>query len=223
LIPAGDSREIWADFSYNGEEAVATAITTPVENTDYEANSQENSGGSDLSGDISITMSKFAKSAKLTIENTGGTDAYMTTLQLRGDAIVADKYTYVERTDTDSIDAFGERQFEVKSDWLQNVNTARDEADILLSRLSHQRQYPRFKVVRGNFDVQFGIRLFGLVQVNFERAGVTGEYRIGYVKHSWTDEIGTVVDTEVYLEPNLSANVSGTWVFPAVFGLTTVF
>jgi hypothetical protein len=223
FIPAGESREVWADFSYNGEEAVATAITTPVENTDYEANSQEDGGGTDLSGNITIVLTGFARNAKLAITNNGGTGAYMTILQLRGDAIVADKYTYVEREETDSIEDFGERKFEVKSDWLQDINTARDEADILRSRLASQRQYPRFRILLDQFDLQFGARLFGLVQVNFAKNGISGEYRIGYIRHRWIDELGYKVETEMYLEPNLLGNVSGTWIFPAVFGVTTVF
>jgi hypothetical protein len=223
LIPAGESREIWADFSYNGEEAVATSITTPVENTDYEANSAENGSGTDLSANIAISLTGFARNAKLTVTNNGATNAYMTTLQLRGNAIVADKYTYVEREETDSIEAFGERRFEVKSDWLQDINTARDGADILRSRLAYQRQYPRFRLLLDKFDLQFGARLFGLVSVNFAKNGISGEYRIGYIKHRWIDELGYQVETEIYLEPNLLGNVSGTWVFPAVFGVTTVF
>ena len=223
LVPAGESRDIWADFSYNGEEAVATAITTPVENTDYEANSSENGSGTDLSANITISVSGFARNAKITVTNTGATNAYMTLLQLRGNAIVADKYTYVEREDTDSIEAFGERRFEVKSDWLQDINTARDGADILRSRLSNQRQYPRFRLLLNNFDLQFGARIFGLVSVNFAKNAISGEYRIGYIKHRWIDELGYQVETEIYLEPNLLGNISGTWVFPAVFGVTTVF
>lgn len=223
LIPAGESREIWADFSVSGEDAVASSITTPTENTDYEANSASDGSGSDLSSNITVTLSIFARSAKLTVTNNGGTNAYMTTLQLRGNAIAADKYTFVESQDTDSISAFGERRFEVKSDWLQDINTARDEADILKTRLANQRQYPRFHVLLDKFDVSFGLRLFGLVLVDFAKNGISGEYRIGYIKRSWIDDLGYRIKTEVHLEPNLLGNVSGTWVFPAVFGITTIF
>lgn len=222
LIPANDSREIWAEFSYNNEDAVATSVTTPVENTDYDANSQDDGGGTDLSGNIGITLTDFATSAKQAVNNTGGTDAYMTLMKLRGNAIVADKYTYVERKDDESIAKFGERELVIKSDWLQDINTARDEADILKSRLAYQRQFPRFKI-RDQFAKQFGIRLFGLVQIDFESKGITGEFRFGWYKHKSIDELCYKFDTEVYLEPNLLGNVSGTWVFPAVFGVTTVF
>ena len=222
LIPAGESREIWADFSYNNEEAVALAVTSPVENTDYEANSQENGAGTDLSANIAITPTKFATAAKLATANGGGTDAYMILMKLRGDAIVADKYTFVERKDDDSIAEFGERELTVKSDWLQDINTARDEADILRTRLAEARQFPRFKM-KDQFDLQFGIRLFGLVQANFAEKGISGEFRFGWYRHHNIDELCYKFETEVYLEPNLLGNVSGTWVFPATFGATTVF
>lgn len=222
LIPAGESREIWAEFSYNDEEAVATSVTTPVENTDYEANSQSDGGGTDLSANITVTTTDFATASKLVVANGGGTDAYMTLLKLRGNAIVADKYTFVERDDTDSIEDFGERELIVKSDWLQDINTAIDEATILRTRLATQRQFPRFKML-DQFDLQFGMRLFALVQIDFEENGITGEYRIGWYKHRSIDELCYKFETEVFLEPNLLGNVSGTWVFPAVFGTTTVF
>ena len=227
-ISAGGEQEVWAEFALNGEEAVATSITNPVDGTDYEANSQEDGLGTDLSANIAITLSKFATTAKLTIRNNGGTDAYLVppsgsfSLRLRGDAITADKYTFVERADNDSIEVFGDRPLTVKSDWLQDINTARDEADILRSRLAAQRQFPRF-ALKDEFDLQFGAKLFGLVLVDFERSGVTGEYRFGYIKHRWTNRLGWQTETEIYLEPNLLGNVSGTWVFPAVFGVTTVF
>lgn len=223
LIPARESREIWAEFSVNGEDAVASSITTPAAHTDYEANSASDGSGTDLTANITVGLSGFARSAKLTVTNNGGTNAYMTMLQLRGNAIVADKYTFVEIQDADSIATFGERRFEVKSDWLQDINTATDEADILVGRLAYQRQYPRFRVLLDQFDISFGARLFGLVLVDFEKSGISGEYRIGYIKHRWIDELGYKVETEIYLEPNLLGNVSGTWVFPAVFGVTTVF
>lgn len=223
LIPARESREIWAEFSVSGDDATASAITTPASGTDYVANSASDGSGTNLTANITVSVSGFARSAKLTVSNTGGTNVYMTTLQLRGSAIVADKYTFVESQDADSIEAFGERRFEVRSDWLQDINTARDEADILKSRLAYQRQYPRFRVLLDQFDVSFGARLFGLVLVNFAKNGISGEYRFGYIKHRWIDELGYQVETEIYLEPNLLGNVSGTWIFPAVFGVTTVF
>lgn len=228
FIPAGEEREVWAQFSLNGEEAVATSITDPVENIDWDANSQEDGAGTDLSSNITIGLSKFATTAKLTIRNNGATGTYMVppsgsfSIRLRGNAIAADKYTYVEREDADSKEAFGEREFLVKSDWLQDINTARDEADILRSRLAVQRAFPRFKMY-DQFDLQFGMRLFGLVSTDFASKGITGEYRIGYYRHSSVDESCYTFETEVYLEPNLLGNVSGTWVFPAVFGVTTVF
>lgn len=222
LVPAGESREIWATYSVNGEDAVATSVMTPESTTDYTGNSASDGSGSDLTGDLVVTVTTFATSAKIVVQNNSATGAYITLLKLRGNAIVADKYTYVEREDASSIATFGELELTIKSDWLQDINTARDEADILRSRLSSQRIFPRFKIY-DNFDKQFGMRLFDLVLVNFVSKGITGEYRVGYYKHTSIDESCSTIETEVYLEPNLLGNVSGTWVFPAVFGVTTVF
>lgn len=225
LILPGQSRDVWARFNVNGEDAVATAVTVPVATTDFTFNASSDGSGADLTGDISISLpvsNVFATTAKMTITNNGGVAAYRTLLKLRGDAIIADKYTFVEDVDQASIDEFQRHQYEVQSDWLQDLNTAADELDILLSRLASQRQFPRYKI-EGKPELQFAGRLFGLLQVDFVKKGITGEFRLGYVKHRWMDETGETVITEHFLEPNLLGNTSGTWIFPATFGVTTVF
>jgi hypothetical protein len=95
-------------------------------------NSAPDGTGTDLTSYISIVMSAFATTAKLTITNNSATTAYRKLLKLRGNAITPDKYTYVERTDQASIDGYGDLLYEIKNDWLQDVNTAIDEANIFL-------------------------------------------------------------------------------------------
>jgi hypothetical protein len=225
ILPGETLSDIWASFSVNGEEAVATAIIAPVITTDFTFNAAADGSGADLSADMVITINPsdvFATALKMSITNTGGTAAYRTLLKVRGDAIVADKYSFVEGVDQVSIDRYRRRKFKVQSEWLQDFNTATSQKDLLLSRLAQARQFPRFKI-EGKPDKQFPMRLFGLVTVNFVSKGITGEFRVGYVKHRWMDETGESVESEFYLEPNLLGNTEGTWIFPAVFGETTVF
>ncbi len=60
------------------------AWTTPVENTDYEANSQAGGGGDDKSGQLTVTESKFANSMKINITNNDANVVFLTLLQGRG-------------------------------------------------------------------------------------------------------------------------------------------
>lgn len=221
-IAAGATKTIWADFSLNEEQGVALVVTTPVATTDYTAFQNANGTGTNFTSNVSIIITKFSTSAKMEITNIGASAFYLTLLKIRGNALVADKYTFVEELDQPSIDEFGEFEFIVKTNWLQDLNTAQDEADILISRLSSARQFPRVKL-NPNPEIQFALRVFGLTSFNVTSKNISGEFRIGYYRHRSMDETLQTFETELYLEPNLLGNVSGTWVFPAVFGTTTVF
>lgn len=63
---------------------LAQAWTTPVENTDYEANSQAGGGGDDKSGQLTITVDKFSHSMKINITNDDAATVFLTKLQGRG-------------------------------------------------------------------------------------------------------------------------------------------
>jgi hypothetical protein len=223
LIPAGQSRTIWADFAYNNEPATATSVTTPVATTDYTANTLADGTGTNLTSGIAITITKFATSAKLVVQNNSGSAAYITLLRVRGNAIVPDKFTFAEDSDSASIGQYGERKFSVQSDWLQDINSAIDQTAILKVQLSSPRKFPRVQILRGKPDKQFGADLFSLVSLNFASKGISDEQRIGLIEHNWTDRTGDVVDTFLFFEPNMAGNLEGTWVFPAVFGISTVF
>lgn len=222
LVPAGTTITVWASFNYSGQAVPATSVTTPVATTDYTANSQVGGGGTNLTSSISIVMTPFASAAKQEITNSSATDAYMTLLKLRGTAITVDPYSYAEDSDATSIASFGEREFIVKTNWLQDLNTAIEHAGLILAKLKDLRQYPRFKV-RNKPAKQFLPDVFSLITLDFAQAGISGEYRIGYIRHEWAQRNGDIVDTVFHCEPNLASATSGTWIFPATFGTTTVF
>jgi aryl carrier-like protein len=219
-IPAGESRTIWAEFRYNNADVAATSVTTPVATTDYTANTASDGSGSNLTGSISIVMTSFATSAKLVITNNSVSAAYITLLKVRGNGVSADEYTFAEESNDASIAIYGEREFIVKSDWLQDLNSAIDQAQIYSTQLAELKKFPRVKL-RNNPSKQFGLDLFNLVSLSL--TNVTEDQRISYIEHQWINRSGDVLDTYFYFEPNMAGNTSGTWIFPATFGLSTVF
>lgn len=221
-LNAGQSKTIWIQFSFSGNEGVALSVTDPVATTDYTMFANSDGTGTNLTGNLSISITKFATSAKLILLNTGGTNGFINLLKLRGNVIVADNYTYVEEEDLSSIEEYGEYEFNIQTDWLQDINTAQDEADILISRLATARQFPRV-MVNPNPEKQFNLRIFALASLNVISKGISGEFRVGFIRHRSMDETLQTWQTEVFFEPNLLGNTSGTWVFPAIFGSTTVF
>lgn len=220
FIPTGGSITVWANFSYNGQSVPATVVTDPVNHTDYHASATQGSGF-ELTGNITHVCTPFATSAKIVFTN-GGAPAYMTLMKLRGTCITTDEYTFAEDSDTASITAYGEREFVIQTDWLQDMNTAIDQVIALKTLLSTPRQYPRV-MLRHNVAKQFGVDLFDIVSVNFVSMGYADDLRVGYIEENWTIPTGDVVDTVLGFEPNMAGATTGTWIFPAIFGLTTVF
>ncbi len=93
IVP-GETLTFWAEFP-NPASAVdafgVDAWTTPVENTDYEANTQAGGGGTDRSASLGFTVTKFGNSMKLDIINNHATDTvFLTLLQGRGTPITKD-------------------------------------------------------------------------------------------------------------------------------------
>ena len=223
FIVAGSSITVWAEFnSTNGEIVPATIVTTPVATTDYTANSAADGSGTNRTANISITKTTFATSAKLVISNTGLTDCYLTLMQLRGTAILSDDYTFAEDSDATSIQIYRQRELDVKTNWLQDIFSAQDYAETIVKLLAVPKQFPRF-VVRAKPSKQFVPDLFDIVSTNFVSHNITGDFRVGYIEHNWVVRNGDIVDTTYYLEPNIAGNITGTWIFPAMFGLSTVF
>ena len=190
--------------------------------TDYTANASEDGSGTNLTSNISIAITNYATTSQLVITNTGGTGAYLTLMQLRGTLIKPDDYTYAEDSDANSIALYKKRSLVIKTNWIQTVNEAIDYAGVMVDLLSTPKQFPRF-VVRDTPAKQFAPDIFDIVAVDFDSHHVTGNFRVGYMEHNWVINNGDVVDTTFYLEPNIAGNISGTWIFPAKFGLSTKF
>jgi hypothetical protein len=89
-IEAGETKNVTVQFSDPNNAArrigVFNAIT-PVATTDYTATSDELGYGTDLTADLTVTMTALADRANLTLENTGVSALYVQTLQVRGYAV----------------------------------------------------------------------------------------------------------------------------------------
>jgi len=74
-------------ISYVVKEGYVDVAARDVSITDYAMNSLENGTGVDLTTDLTITPEFGSADARLTLENTGAADAYITVLELSGDPI----------------------------------------------------------------------------------------------------------------------------------------
>lgn len=216
LVATGTGNPIWASFSYNGQSGPATSITTPAATTDYTANSQADGGGTNRTANFSFSKTDFATAAKL-IPTNSGADAYITLLKLRGNIITADEYTFAQSTDDDSVATYGAKEFSVKSNWMQDLNSAQEQADTIVGKMSTPRAFPRFKYKKTKLEKQFTTGLFEILSANFVSRMITGQFRVGHIERYWDISTPNTVETTVYCEPNLVVAASSTWVFPTTF------
>lgn len=139
-VPAGETITIWATFydEQAGRDILPIKdIAAPVANTDFTANSQDDGGGSDLSGDVSITITNFVESAKIEIENTGGSTVYLTSLRLLGKAARVKQAIEIVREDAVSIGKFEPKEYVVENNLIQDPAVAEAIADNLVAKYSN--------------------------------------------------------------------------------------
>lgn len=128
-IPAGGSLTVWANF-----EDPVSSITTPAENTDFDANTLADGTGTDISANIGIVMSAFTKAAKLVISNSSGSIAFLTLLRLRATPATVDYEIEEVFQDTISIADYNENQFTLDNEYVDDRHFAADMAQNLVRR-----------------------------------------------------------------------------------------
>jgi hypothetical protein len=170
-IPAGQSVEVWADLP---------DIQTSVINPSYSATEVENSfftstldaQGATPYTNISLSsIEKFAKAVKMTFENTGSNNAYITRLELWGDAVRSKEPIIVQDFDQTSIDNFDERRYELRTKYIQKESNAISKAGIILDDYKDFGSILEIDV-KGNMALQIG----DVISLNLD--GNIGDYVI---------------------------------------------
>lgn len=217
-IDAGETvSDVWADFQYAGERVPVKDPITPVSVTDFEAWTNEDKTGTDLTANFSVSMNPFSTRGQLTVTNGGGTAGFFF-CKVRGNPIVKESTVRFEYRDEASIKQFGPRPFTLTVD--QNVNVARQYRELLALYLTSARNYLMVDLMPGEYDTQFGVDLGQVIQCNFTNYGVSGSFRVMGIKHEWADDAGIVVRTRWWLEPffRLFAGVQVPFQLPAQLG-----
>lgn len=135
-IDAGASADFWAGYPNPASVINADSVdawTTPVATTDYLANSAADGSGSNLTGSVSVAVSKFSTSMKITLTNAAGVPAYITFLQARGTPVtLADPLTVLTE-DSTSEGKYGKRNFPLSGPFVPDFLTADSFTRFLLS------------------------------------------------------------------------------------------
>ena len=142
FIPAGASVNIWA--SLDGPRSSSDAL---VKGTHWNANSQYDKSGDDLSDDITVTPTYYGQAIKFVVANAGEHDAYLVppdsppsgapgnaTLLVIGKIYEASEFTVVEE-DTPSQATYGKRTITVDAVFKSNYNDIQSYAQNLVALL----------------------------------------------------------------------------------------
>lgn len=221
LVEAGDRRTVWANYSYNNQRVPAQDIETPVASTDYLANTNDDGSGTDKTADCTMTVTDFGDNAKVVFENTGATNFYVTTRQIRGKPLYEeDSDDVIYPQDPSTVDDPSEFVQDLK--WQQSVNVAVDYSQVLGEFLDRQNPFPVVKV-RGRPDIQFAADIFNVANLDLEELGfVGGSFRVGGIEHKSMIDTCQDIETTFYLEPYLATTDAWTWPIED-FGTDTVF
>jgi len=147
-LERGEQLIIWAKW-----EDPVTSITDPAATTDYVANTASDGSGTDTTSDITVSVDKFTKTAKLTIQNNAGMKIYLTKLRLRGTpATVTSEIIHIYQDD-DSIDKYERRELVIENDFIDSDEFARYLATAIVTKYKDPLKRVRV-LVRGIPQIQ---------------------------------------------------------------------
>ena len=162
---------------------VVAGQLSPVENTDYDANTQQGGGGTDISGELTVThpnTADFNGKGTLIRVKFGATAGYLTLLKLRTlNALTYDDPLLVLAEDTASKGTYGRRIRSVEARWTREVDVAQATVD---SRLAHKKD-PKtvLNVVvpngaKANMMLILQRRFSDRVTVSYGAMGISGDF-----------------------------------------------
>jgi hypothetical protein len=199
-LTAGESYEKFVDFTYNGASVAVESLIDPVAGFDYVANTNADGSGVNITSAISIVIDLFSTNGKMTVKNNGSQAGYvLTPLTIRGNAMTSQQTTS-EAESPVSQQRYKTRSLDIVYPWIHNDNIASYIAKRLRDRLAIPGKYLAF-TMKANPDKQFAMDLGKQVDVNIVSKGISGTYRVYYVRGQWTDAAGLNTNTDVMLEP----------------------
>ncbi len=167
-VPGNGSLEIWASF-----EDPVTLITDPVANTDYVANAASDGSGADMTSDISIVTTAFARNAKLVITNANSGAAHLTLLRLRGTPAEITNPIKKYFEDGASISKYDRHEIVIENDFINNESFAKYLAKTIVNKYSAPKKSLILTV-----PAIPTLQLRDIITVKDKDQGTTKEYRV---------------------------------------------
>ena len=164
---------------------VVGAQLTPVENTDFDANTQQDSSGTDISSELTVThpnTDDFNGKGTLIRVKFGATAGYLTLLKLRTlNAFTFDDPVLVLAEDNTSKTTYGQRIKSIEALWTREVAVAQATVDNRLARKKDPKTVLNIVVSNGsraNMQLILQRGLSDRVTVSYSTMGINGDFHI---------------------------------------------
>jgi len=186
-IPVGESTIWWADASVSGASVFVDAWTTLVATTDYTANSESGGGGTDMTADITVTLSKLAQTMKITLKNNGTVPAYITLLQARGTWYDDQNKVTFKAEDSTSQTAYQKRTLEIDGKYMADNATAQSLCNYAIGKYKDPRAELSMTIMNKdatNLTQLISREISDRVTITNTKLGITAKaYFIDYMEH----------------------------------------
>ena len=170
---------------------------SPVDNTDYDANTQQDGSGTDISAELTVTHPNTADyNGKGTLIRVtfGATAGYLTLLKLRTlNAFTLDDPVLLLAEDTTSKSTYGQRTRSIEARWTREVAAAQAIIDSRLARNKDPKTVLNLVVPNGskaNMILVLHRSFSDRVTVSYSDMGISGDFFIeGHrivVDEGWT-------------------------------------
>ncbi len=235
FIPASSTITIWA--SLQGPRKSSDAL---VEGTHWNANSEYDKSGDDLSANITVTPTYYGQAIKFVIENTGSSGAYLvvpdsppvgapddSTLLVYGTIYEELVMTVVEE-DTTSQDDYGKRTMSIDARFKSNYNDILAYAEWLIARYKDPLPSPiRIRVNPWYNYPDDALKIYTLtlkisdrVTVVSSHLGISQDYFIDKIIHEYAVNEGSWVETAEYWLSRTEGQSEGLYWILGVAGFT---
>ena len=180
-ILAGESLIWWGEAS-----VFVDAWTTPVSTTDYTANSASNGSGTDMTADINLTATKFAKTIKLELENNGSIPAYITLLKARGTYYNDQTKVTRKAEDSTSQTDYQKRTLDIGGKYMSDADQAQDLVDYAIGKYKNPRAELSMAIMNqdsATLTQMLSREISDRITIVNTELGVNGDYFIDYLEH----------------------------------------
>ena len=219
VSPGGANAEkIFPNYTYNGQPVPATSVAISV----FEANTQSNFLGTDVTSSCSAVLTDFGDGGLVEITNNSAGLIYYR-LELEGIAIYEPNTADVTYP-KDLATIKNPRELVLDLRWQQDLNVARDIANVLGPFYSGQHPIPTVKI-DDRPDLQYLADLFDIVTPTIDQLGLGGNsFRVGGIQHRTDTQFENCqkVQTIWRLEPYVSASDFMQWDSNSVWDTSTV-